>query len=146
MNLQDVIDRFEIEALRGEYTDAGMMRDLERLVSLFTEDGGWRIPHAGIEFLGREEIRAGLHRLWGNWEFLVQNTHPGTIQVAGDTATGRAYVAEVGRFRDGSSHLNFALFHDEYRRTAEGWKFAERVYEIRYVDTSPLVGTGFGID
>jgi hypothetical protein len=31
------------------------------------------------------------------WEFFVQTTHPGAIQVDGDTATGRAYLCEVGR-------------------------------------------------
>ena len=42
--------------------------------------------------------------------------------------------------RDGSSHVNYAVFHDRYQRTPDGWKFAERVYEIRYLDTSPLAG------
>jgi hypothetical protein len=38
-NLQAIADRFEIEALRGEFTDAGMMRAYDRLASLFTQDG-----------------------------------------------------------------------------------------------------------
>jgi hypothetical protein len=29
-NLQAIVDRFEIESLRGEFTDAGMMRDYDR--------------------------------------------------------------------------------------------------------------------
>ncbi|HVC03160.1 MAG TPA: nuclear transport factor 2 family protein [Candidatus Acidoferrales bacterium] len=49
----------------------------------------------------------------------------------GDTAVGRAYVSEFGRFRDGSSQMMYAIYHDRYRRTSEGWRFAERVYEIR---------------
>jgi hypothetical protein len=40
--LQAIADRFEIEALRGEFTDAVMMRDYDRLASLFTRDGAWR--------------------------------------------------------------------------------------------------------
>ncbi|MFD7406385.1 hypothetical protein ACFV7R_27725 [Streptomyces sp. NPDC059866] len=36
----------------------------------------------------------------------VQTMHPGTIRLAGDTAVGRAYIAEAGLMRDGSSHLN----------------------------------------
>jgi len=35
-DLQAVVDRFEIEALRGEFTDAVMMRDYDRVASLFT--------------------------------------------------------------------------------------------------------------
>jgi hypothetical protein len=84
-------DRVEIEALRGEFTDAGMMNDYDRFVSLFTKDAVWRIPAVNVEFAGREEIRGGIERLKEDlWEFLVQTTHPGTIQLDGDTASGRA--------------------------------------------------------
>lgn len=140
-NLQAMVDRFEIEALRGEFTDAGMMRDYDRFASLFTQDGGWRIPDANVEFVSREEIRAGIERLQGHWEYFVQNTHPGTIRLEGDTAVGRAYVSEFGRLNDGSSHSNYSVYHDRYRRTPDGWKFAERVYEVRYMDTTPLAGS-----
>ena len=109
-DLQAIADRFEIEALRGEFTDAGMMRDYDRFASLFTHDGTWRMPHANVEFVGREEIRAGIERLRGLWDYAVQTVHPGTIQLAGDTAVGRAYVAELGRMRDGTSHVNYSLY------------------------------------
>jgi uncharacterized protein (TIGR02246 family) len=140
-DLQTFVDRVEIEALRGEFTDAGMTRDYDRFASLFTEDGAWRMPHIGVEFVTREEIRAAVERLRGLWEFFVQTVHPGTIRIEGDTAAGRAYVAEFGRMRDGRSHANHALYHDRYRRTSDGWKFAERVYEVRYLDTTPLTGS-----
>src|SRR5256885_3976860 len=104
-DLQAIADRVEIEALRGEFTDAGMKRDWDRFASLFTPDGSWRMPHVPAELVGREEIRAGVERLRGLREYFVQNTHPGTIQLDGDTAVGRAYIAEFGRFRDGSSNL-----------------------------------------
>ncbi|WTT05338.1 nuclear transport factor 2 family protein [Streptomyces sp. NBC_00090] len=42
---------------------------------------------------------------------------------------------------DGSSHLNYALYHDRYQRTSDGWKFSERVYEVRYLDSTPLTGS-----
>lgn len=140
-DVRSLADRVEIDALRGEYTDAGMMRDYDRFASLFTQDGVMRWPHIGKEFVGRDEIRAAVERGQDLWEYFVQTTHPGTIQLDGDTATGRAYIAEFGRFHDGTSHLNYAVYHDRYRRTSEGWKFSERVYEVRYADTSPLAGT-----
>jgi ketosteroid isomerase-like protein len=140
-NLQSIADRFEIESLRGEFSDAGMMHDYDRFASLFTPDGVWQIPDAGIKFTSREDIRAGIERLQGNWEYFVQTVHPGTIQVDGDTAIGRSYVAELGRFRDGNSHLNYSIYHDLYERTPDGWKFAQRVYEIKYHDATPLAGS-----
>ena len=44
-DLQAVVDRCEIEALRGEFTNAVIMRDYDRLASLFTPDGVWRMPN-----------------------------------------------------------------------------------------------------
>jgi ketosteroid isomerase-like protein len=141
-DLQAIADRVEIEALRGEYTDAAMMRDYDRLALLFTPDGALRMPNVPADLVGREQIRAFGRRLPELVDYLVQNTHPGIIELDGDTATGRAYIHEVGRMRDGSSHLNYAIYHDRYQRTDDGWKFTERVYEIRYLDTTPLAGTG----
>jgi ketosteroid isomerase-like protein len=140
-DLQIIADRVQIEALRGEFTDAAMMRDYDRLASLFTQDGAVRMPHMNAEIVSREAIRAGAERLQGLWDYFVQTTHPGTIQLAGDTAVGRAYISEFGRFRDGSSHVNYGVYHDCYQRTPDGWKFTERVYEVRYHDTTPPAGS-----
>jgi ketosteroid isomerase-like protein len=118
-DFQAIADRVEIEALRGEFSDAAMVRDRARLASLFTHDGVLRMPNIPAELVGREEIRAGGERLQGQWDFFVQTTHQGTIQLDGDTAIGR----------------------DRYQRTPDGWKFAERVYEIKYLDTTPLAGS-----
>jgi hypothetical protein len=67
--------------------------------------------------------------------------HPGSVQLDGDTASGRAYMHELIRLRDGTSELNYAICHDRYPRTGDGWKFTERVYEVRYHDQSPLAGS-----
>jgi ketosteroid isomerase-like protein len=50
-------DRVEIEALRGEFTDAAMMRDYDRLASLFTPDGALRMPNIPVSLTGRLEVR-----------------------------------------------------------------------------------------
>jgi ketosteroid isomerase-like protein len=141
-DLQAIADRVEIEALRGEFTDAGMMRDYDRIASLFTQDAVWRIPAVNVEFAGRQEIRAGVERLSeGLWDYLLQATHTGTIQLEGETASGRAYVLSFGDMRDGSSHLNYSVYHNRYQRTPEGWRFTERVDEVKYLDTTPLGGS-----
>jgi hypothetical protein len=33
------------------------------------------------------------------------------------------------------------VYHDRYKRTRDGWKFIERVYEVKYLDTTPLAGS-----
>jgi len=143
-DFQAIADLVEIEALRGEFTDAAMMRDRARLASLFTPDGALRMPNIPADLVGREQIRAVGEQLQAQWDFFVQTTHPGTIVLDGDTATGRAYIQELVRTRDGRQGLNYAIYHDRYRRTGDGWKFTERVYEVRYLDTTPLAGSAPG--
>jgi ketosteroid isomerase-like protein len=135
-DLQAIADRVEIEALRGEFTDAVTMRDFDRCWSLFTPDGVVSVSN-GAELVGQEELRPGGERLRGLWDFFVQTTHPGTILLDGDTAAGRAYISELRHGPDGRSELSYAVYHDRYRRTPDGWKFTERVYELRYLDRRP---------
>ncbi|OLF05975.1 DUF4440 domain-containing protein [Actinophytocola xinjiangensis] len=139
-NLAAIVDRVEIEALRGEHVDAPLSGDYDRFAALFTDDAVWRIPFANVELVGRAEIRAGIERLQNAWEFWVQNTHTGMIRLDGDTATGREYVFELGRQGTGTSVVMYGVFHDRYRRTEDGWRFAERVLRPRYLDTTPLTG------
>jgi ketosteroid isomerase-like protein len=113
-DVQTIADRVEIEALRGEFTDAAMMRDYDRLASLFTPDGALRMPNIPVDLAGQEQIRAWGERVPDLVDFLVQTTHPGTIALHGDTASGRAYIHELGRARDGRQGLNYAIYHDRY--------------------------------
>jgi ketosteroid isomerase-like protein len=139
--LGEVVDHIEIEALRGEFTDAAMMNDHERLGSLFTPDGAVSIPDAAMEAVGPAQIQAMGERRKSMVACFVQNTHPGIIEIEGDTASGRAYIYELFQLTDGSAHVNYAVYHDRYARTPDGWKFAERVFEIRYLDSAPLTGS-----
>src|SRR6202035_1789972 len=68
-------------------------------------------------------------------------TAAGARRLDGDSASARAYMNELGRARDGRSELNYAIYHDRYQRTGHGWRFTERVYEVRYHDTTPLAGS-----
>jgi hypothetical protein len=118
-----------------------MRRGYDRFTSLFTVDGAWRMPNIPAEFIGHEQIRAGVELLQDHWRYFIRNTHPGMIEVDGDSATGRSYIFELMHGHDGESQLHHALYHDRYQRTPDGWKFAERAYEIRYLDTTPLAGS-----
>lgn len=133
-------DRVEIEALRAEFTDAAMMNDHDRLASLFMPDGVIKIPEAGLVAAGSDGIRRLGQQRAATFDVFSQTTHPGVTFLSGDTATGRAYISELIRIRGGASHLNEAIYHDRYQRTPDGWRFIERSYEIRYLDSTPLTG------
>jgi ketosteroid isomerase-like protein len=141
-DFRTIADRVEIEALRAEFSDCAMMRDYPRLASLFAEDGALRMPNIPVELEGREQIRAWGMRAPTMWRYFIQTSHPGVIVLEGDTASGRAYMQELIELNNGSSHQNIAIYHDEYVRTADGWKFRERVYEVRYEDSAPVTGEG----
>ncbi|WP_051158252.1 YybH family protein [Nocardia carnea] len=72
-DLHAIADRVEIEALRAEFSDAAMMGDTDRIASLYTEDGVYRIPAVNIEQSGREAIRAGTEQRYRRtpqgWKF-----------------------------------------------------------------------------
>jgi hypothetical protein len=50
----------EIEARRGEFTGAVMMRGYDRVASRFTPDSALRMPGIPVGLADREEIRAGV--------------------------------------------------------------------------------------
>ena len=86
-----IADRVEIEALRGEFTDAAMMCDYDRVASLFTPDGALRMPNVPVELVGREQIRAWRERREAFAEYFVQTAHPGTIQLDSDPQQSNDY-------------------------------------------------------
>jgi SnoaL-like domain len=138
-DFQTIADRVEIEALRAEFTDAAPMRDWDRFASLFTPDGAWRMPYVNVEFLGREEIRAGIERMQGLWDCFLQ-TAPRHVRACG-RHRGRSRpchrVRAVSRRQLAAAS---SVYHDRDQRTSDGWKFTERVYQIKYLDTAPLTG------
>jgi ketosteroid isomerase-like protein len=88
-DLEAIADRVEIEALRGEFTDAVMMRDHDRGASLFTPDGVVRMPDLPAKLVGRDQIRAGAsgYRACG-----TTSCRPPTRARSGWTATPRPAV------------------------------------------------------
>ena len=65
-DVQAIADRVEIEALRGEFTDAVMTHDYDRGASLFTHDGAVRIPASTSSPSAPSEEAVGVWRLGGN--------------------------------------------------------------------------------
>ena len=114
-DFQAIANRVEIEALRGEFTDAAMMRDRARLASLFTPNGALRMPNIPAELVGREEIRAGGERLPALWEFFVFTGASETLRLSGIDAD----INTSGRY-DAVKSRGQAL--DRVRDLAEIWR------------------------
>jgi hypothetical protein len=76
-----------------------------------------------------------------SWRLALAFEAPRRLRCGRATRRGRAYISELGHSRDGRQPLNYAIYHDCYQCTGEGWKFTERAYRVRYEDTTPLAGS-----
>ena len=126
-------DKLEINELVARYADAVCRRDQSAWADTWAEDGLWQLPGAP-ETRGRDNIVA----LWANamagFPFVAQLINNGTVDVEGDTASGRWYLTEHLKLPDGDIMFNIGVYQDSYVKTAGGWKFSERHYTVLYSD------------
>jgi hypothetical protein len=146
VNAQEVSDRLELRVLADEYARAVDLRDRERFVAVFTEDGYFGVhdpdspePHAA--YRGAEELGTvmGLLDQYGETMHLMANHY---VDLAGDTATGVVYcLARHLVERDGATRdLEMVVrYHDEYVRTARGWRIANRKIMRHWNELRPVV-------
>ncbi len=131
-------DHEAIRQLLARYNWAIDFGDVDGWAACFTEDGAFTClglpegdPRGGTH-QGHAALRAyatahyaraqGRARHW-NWNLL--------IEVAGDEATMRCYLNAHGAGQGETAMLRVTgIYHDQLRRTAEGWRFASREVTI----------------
>lgn len=138
---QEIADRIEIDDLLTRYATAVDTRDWDLYQTVFTAD-------ALIDYTSSGGIRGGVAEMT-KWlsdalsifsmsQHLVTNRD---IRVAGDTATSRSYFYNpMGRTkRDGTLELMFVggFYRDQLRRTADGWRIAERIQDTAWLSSAP---------
>lgn len=123
-------DERAIERLIARYADAVNRRDGEEWAALWTEDGVWKA--FGHSFEGRDRVFATWSGAMQGFRFVFHVIHSGVIDVRGDVAHGRWTVSEQLQSANGEPSLLLALYHDDYRREKDGWRFARRELEVRY--------------
>jgi ketosteroid isomerase-like protein len=139
MDLETLLAEAEIRNLGHRFADAVNRNDAQALAALWAEDGRWIIdPPMGVRAAGPADIGALFARLMGCWTFFHQVPHQSPIQVAGETATARMYMHEIGIFKNGRTHRNWSEYIDRYRRVDGRWLYAERHYRFLYVDGPPM--------
>jgi hypothetical protein len=85
-NLATLADGVEIEVLPGEFTDAIVTLDDDRLrVPVHNKTPHGECPSINQAFVGQEEIRAGIRRLQGLRDHFVHTPHWSTVQLGGKT-------------------------------------------------------------
>ncbi|WP_433496587.1 nuclear transport factor 2 family protein [Sphaerimonospora sp. CA-214678] len=124
----DLRNQLEIRDLAARFTDAVNRRAPKEVAALFTEDGAWHVP--GVPpAVGHEAVTGLLAGLLRNFSRLVQLTHSGHVDVAGETATATWYISEKGADSAGDTFEFTGVYVDRLVRTEQdGWRFAERSF------------------
>src|SRR5687768_2432266 len=130
--------RLACEDLITAYCHAIDLGDATAVADLFTDDGVW--SSAEVTMRGAGEIRAGFGRRAAMERRSAHVcTNVAVTVEAADRATGVCYFT---LFRhDGPSGpvaplagpAMVGVYRDRFARTADGWRFAERVAEARFV-------------
>lgn len=128
--LQRLLAERACERLMALYTQCVDLRKGEGLGELFTEDGVLDVT--GTPLAGRAAIEAALVA-GASARFMRHICTNVLVEVTGeDRATGTCYLtAYVQAPGDGSLGLPTVMgeYHDEFRRTAEGWRIAQRRFQ-----------------
>jgi uncharacterized protein (TIGR02246 family) len=129
--IQQVLTAYSVATSRGD--DAAML-------ALFVEDGVWSVPGIGLHLEGLEAIRGGIAGIRGQFDYIVQVNSPATITVTGDVATAESVIRESGKYkgRDAASEI-LGVYADDLVRTADGWKFQRRLFELHGKHDFPLL-------
>jgi ketosteroid isomerase-like protein len=128
--IQQTISRYSVNASRADW---------DKVMATFAPNSVWAVPGLGVKFEGLEQIRAGLLHFAGPMDYIVQVNGPAAIEVDGDTATAASAIRENGKFSGRDEALEIlGLYIDKLIRTEDGWKFVERVFDLRGMHTFAL--------
>jgi ketosteroid isomerase-like protein len=140
--MQLLLDERDISRLMVDYCRFVDFGEAGRVPALFTDDGVWQA--AGVDCRGRDAMAA----MFAKRETLSRRTsrHVITnvsIDVTGDEATAVSYLINYRHdTNDDSPAVTPAPiadpkfmgeYHDTFRRTAEGWRFASRRCDLAFL-------------
>lgn len=125
-------DEVAIQQTLNTYSFHASQGQLEEMTATFIPDGVWEVPDINAKFEGREAILAGAKAVGTALEFNVQINAPAVIKVEGNRATAQSVIRECAKYVGKPLALEIlGSYTDDLVRTAEGWRFAKRVFRVR---------------
>lgn len=126
-------DEMDIRNLVARYADAVCRRDRDAWAATWATDALWQLPSAPA-VRGRDAIVEMWVNAMSNFPFVAQLVYNGTVEVSGQSASGRFYITEHLKFADGNGMFNIGVYQDRFVKNTDGWQFAERHYSVLYND------------
>ncbi len=92
---------------------------------------------------GREDVMRRTIEGRNSYDFLVQMIHNHVVDwIRGDEARAHATLHIMSKTYDGTKGFQtVGIFHDQLRRTKDGWRFNRRSFSPMYHDANIPVGT-----
>jgi hypothetical protein len=130
-------DYIAITRLQNWYGDAVTRRAWDEFDAMFMPDAPVRVDtvtNAVIETVGGPAIATFIAQAVERFEFFEFVPLNTVIELSvdgdNDRAGGRLYICELRQdASNGQFSQAFGVYHDAYRRTAGGWRFAARNYQ-----------------
>jgi ketosteroid isomerase-like protein len=136
-----MIDEIAIQQTLNRYSE-GVGRDWEQTIGTFLPDGVWDVKVLGKRWKGHAEIRQAIKDITAPVDYILQINAPSVITVSGDTATARNAFREYGKFAGKNESLEILGYYaDTLKRTADGWRFVERVCTLHAMHNVPILTT-----
>jgi hypothetical protein len=131
LSLEEISDRFEIQQLMVDYSNAIDQKQFDHLDRVFTEDAyiDYRVT-GGID--GRfPEVKTWLKEVLPNFPAYYHMLGNFDVRIDGDTASSRTICFNPMVFNAEEKQILFVgiWYVDEFVRTAEGWRMSKRVEE-----------------
>jgi len=135
-----VQEELAIQKVINTYSQAASLGEWDRALATYLPDAVWDIPNLGMKLEGRDAIRSTLIAFMDTMDYVLQINTPALIEVSGDTATARSGIRECGKTKGKEEGFEFlGMYVDRLVRTAEGWKFEERIFDGIGTHYFPLV-------
>ena len=121
-------DRIAIRELYDSYADASSRGDRAAWLGCFASDASWWTHY--FDIAGAEAIAAQYDQLMATVQQTIFMGQLCAVEVDGHRASARALCSERLQMGEHGEHRLTGMYHDELVRTAEGWRFAARVYKV----------------
>lgn len=149
LSLQEISDRLEIQDLLANYCHAIDSRDWDALDDVFTPDAVIDYAETGGAKGTYPEIKAWLPRALDRFPAYQHMIATTKLDLSGDEATSRTILFNPMVHRDdaGAQQVFFIglWYRDRLRRTAGGWRIAERYEEMAYAHNTPPMSAAPGL-
>ena len=131
LSLEEISDRFEIQQLMIDYSNAIDQKQFDDLDRVFTPDAyiDYRVT-GGID--GRfPEVKSWLKEVLPNFPAYYHMLGNFDVRISGDSASSRTICFNPMVFNAEEKQILFVgiWYVDEFIRTAEGWRMSKRVEE-----------------